>query len=123
MTLGDRGAVKRRDLMLGLAAAAWSTSGRARQGCCRTVSLLAPNPGVFATLDLERDFSEYGWAPGRGYRLLLRVRQRKRGAAHARHGVAVSRTIVASMARPGRNTTGSAYPRQRAVHEIAAAFA
>jgi len=59
--------------MLGLAnlAVIWPAEARAQQGCCRTVGLLAPNPRVFATLDLERDFAEFGWASGRDYRLLF----------------------------------------------------
>jgi putative ABC transport system substrate-binding protein len=57
--------------MLGLAnlAVIWPAEARAQQGCCRTVGLLAPNPRVFATLDLERDFAEFGWTSGRDYRL------------------------------------------------------
>ena len=59
--------------LIGGAAATWSIRARAQQGCCRTVGLLAPNPRVFATLDLERDFAAFGWASGRDYRLLRRT--------------------------------------------------
>jgi putative ABC transport system substrate-binding protein len=129
--------------MLGLAnlAAIWPAAVRAQQGCCRTVGLLAPNPRVFATLDLERDFAAFGWASGRDYRILVRtsdssneplpslaaelVAQRADVilAAGDRAVIAAQRVtatipivgvvddmvgsgLVASMARPGGNTTG-----------------
>ena len=127
--------------MLGLAAVVWSAAGRAQQGCCRTIGLLAPNPRVFATLDLERDFAAFGWAPGRDYRLLLRTSDSSNEAlpllaaelvaqkpdvilaAGDQAVIAAQRLtatipivgivdnmvgsrLVASMARPGGNTTG-----------------
>jgi len=56
--------MKRRDLMLGLVAAAWSASGEGhgKDPAARSASL-PPIQGFFAALDLERDFSEYSGFP------------------------------------------------------------
>src|SRR5579864_9409090 len=75
MAAGSRGEMmyRRAFLIAASAAALIPKTPAAQQGCCRVVGVLAPNPKVFATLNMEGDFRELGWEPGRDYRLLFRT--------------------------------------------------
>jgi putative ABC transport system substrate-binding protein len=119
----------------------WPIAARAQQKAIRIVGVLAPNPRVFATLNLEKDLNEMGWLPGRDFRLLFKSSdgsnqalpglaaelvglpadvifaagdQAVIAAQHATRAIPivavtddmVGSGLVASLARPGGNTTG-----------------
>jgi putative ABC transport system substrate-binding protein len=67
--------MKRREFLIAATGVALLPRRRlaAQQGCCRIIGVLAPNPTVFATLNLERDLGAVGWVSGRDYRLLFRA--------------------------------------------------
>src|SRR5205823_7213499 len=66
--------MRRRDMLAALALLAVVPNRvTAQQACCRLIGLLAPNPKVFETIELERDLRALGWESGRDYRILFRT--------------------------------------------------
>jgi putative ABC transport system substrate-binding protein len=65
--------MRRRDLILLLGGiAAWPPTARTQQAQ-RTIGVLAPNPKVLATTEMEREFAALGWDMGRNLNILLRA--------------------------------------------------